>query len=127
MRRLLLVFMIALLPLRALVGDAMAMTMVAAPAHGASHAEVEMGSAPCADHTAATVDAHDNAGHQAPSNDAGGMQAHSHDSCDLCNGPAMSQLLAGSRAATGAHGIKPSPVEPFVSFEPQRGIKPPIS
>lgn len=127
MRRLLLVFMIALLPLRALVGDAMAMTMVAAPAHGVAHAEVADGPTPCADHTVATMGAHGKAGDHAPASDAGVTEAHSHDSCDLCNGPAMSQFQAGSRHATGAHGIKPPPVEPFVSFEPQRGIKPPIS
>lgn len=127
MRRLLLVFMIALLPLRALVGDAMAMTMVAVPAHGASHASAAVGPEPCADHAAIATDSHGHSGHHAPASDAGGVQAHAHDSCELCNGPAMGQHLADARPAAGEHGMKPLAVEPFASSEPQRGVKPPIS
>lgn len=127
MRRLLLVLMIALLPLRGLVGDAMAMAIVMAPAHGAVHVGASASTMPCPDHTVHATDAHAPAEHPAASAQTTGTDTHAHGSCDLCNGPAMGHALPQAQAGAVQHGIAPGTIERFVSFEPQRGIKPPIS
>ncbi|MDP2742974.1 MAG: DUF2946 family protein [Hydrogenophaga sp.] len=127
MRRLLLVFMIALLPLRALVGDAMAVAMTTVPAaHGTQAAG--MGSPPCPDHAASVLPAQDAAhggGHHAESgvHDAD----HQHATCDLCNGPAMTHALPSQMPLAAEHSLHVVPVERFASSVPHRGIKPPIS
>jgi len=127
MRRLLLVFMIALLPLRALVGDAMAVAMTTVPAtHGTQAAG--MGSLPCPDHAAAVLPAQEvvhGSGHHAdtPGHDA----EHQHATCDLCNGPAMTHAVPLPISLAAEHGLHMAPVERFASSEPHRGIKPPIS
>ena len=86
MRHWFLVLMIALLPLRGWVGDAMAMEMLAQPAHagmvmdghGADHA----------DHHAAHDEQCDCSGH------ASADQAdHQHKACDVCNVPALANAV----------------------------------
>jgi hypothetical protein len=119
MRRLLLVFMIALLPLRGLVGDAMAVAMTSLPSHERAPS-VAMGATPCPDHAAAVQPAHDD-----PS--AHDDAEHQHAVCDLCNGPAMTRALPSDAQATPAHSLHVPPIEHFASSEPHRGSKPPIS
>jgi len=132
MRRLLLVFMIALLPLRGLVGDAMAVAMTTMPAQVGVQA-VAMGAMPCPDHVAVAVPVHDGAHgtslHGAAHGDhASGHDAtHQHAVCDLCNGPAMTRAVPPQIQAPPSHGLHVPPVERFASSEPHRGIKPPIS
>lgn len=112
MRHLLIALVIALLPLRAWVGDAMAITMqMPAPTHemvSASSAEA----APCADHAmdelAAPMD-------------------HQHNSCEVCHGPAMPLAVQMAQLPQAVHGVLPTPTERFTSSVPQPGIKPPIS
>jgi hypothetical protein len=114
MRRLLLAVMILLLPLRGLMGDAMAMSMLVMPAHESTPAAATA-SMPCPDH----ADPSDQA--------SSGSSEHSHTACDLCNGPAMSLSSPGHPWLPTVHGVNAGPVERFASSEPQRGIKPPIS
>lgn len=114
MRRLLLAVMILLLPLRGLMGDAMAMSMLAMPAHESASAAATA-SMPCPDHS----DPSDLA--------SSGSSEHSHTACDLCNGPAMGHFSPAQQALPTVHSVSAGPVERFASSEPQRGIKPPIS
>ena len=136
MRRLLLVLMIALLPIRGLVGDAMAMAIMTAPAHGATHVEASADTTPCLDHAADSdhsahsphaADAHAHAAHTATNDETPGTDVHAHGSCDLCNGPAMGHALPQAQVGAAQHGLAPGAIERFVSVEPLRGIKPPIS
>ncbi|MDR7153095.1 hypothetical protein J2W49_005075 [Hydrogenophaga palleronii] len=127
MRRLLLVFMIALLPLRALVGDAMVMAMTAVPAAHDTNA-AGMGNLPCPEHTAAALPGQD-AAHGSEHH----AETHGHDAddqhavCDLCNGPAMTHAMLAPTPLPAEHGLDVAPVARFASSEPHRGIKPPIS
>jgi hypothetical protein len=118
--------MIALLPLRGWVGDAMALerlahapeapTVVAALAHDC--------------HEATTPEANQHAMHEGvhgPTTDAEPASHHSHLSCDLCNVPALqpaTPLLAAERAP---HPLRVISQERFASVEPQRDRKPPIA
>lgn len=119
-RHLLFALLIALLPLRAWMGDAMAVSMM--PAGPPAHAPMAMVQQPCPDHTAAATatTGHDQAG---PAADAG----HQHPSCDVCNGPAMAQAAPADTARPLQRGLLASPAEHFASSEPRRGVKPPIS
>jgi hypothetical protein len=118
MRRLLLVFMIALLPLRGLAGDAMAVAMTSLPPHEGVPSAV-MDATPCPDHVAAVLPAHDDpSAHDAE---------HQHAACDLCNGPAMTRTLPSDAQPSPSHSLHVPPVEHFASSEPHRGSKPPIS
>jgi hypothetical protein len=117
MRHLLLALMIALLPLRGWIGDAMAMAMLAAPAHTMNQAAAT-DAAPCPDHALTS----DGAGTQ-----DGSTTDHAHKSCDVCNGPAMALSALAVPNVTPVHGMLAPPAERFASSEPQRGIKPPIS
>lgn len=117
MRHLLLALMIALLPIRGWMGDAMAMAMLAAPAHALNQA-ASTDAAPCPDH--------------AMPSDGTGMQDsstgdHTHKSCDVCNGPAMALSALAVPTVTPVHGRFTPPAERFASSEPHRGTKPPIS
>ena len=118
MRRLLLVFMIALLPLRGLVGDAMAVAMNSSPSHEGVPV-VAMDTMPCPDHAATAHPEHDDAS----AHDA----EHQHAVCDLCNGPAMTRTLPSDAPPAPSHGVQVPPVQHFASSEPHRGSKPPIS
>lgn len=116
--------MIALLPLRGWVGDAMAVALLAPPT--ATSAAI-----PC--HDTAPVAAAD--GHQAgamthSADPAGTSDGPSHggcNACDVCHGPAITQAV---------HPVSDSPrtqvqlavsSEAFDSALPQRGNKPPIA
>lgn len=112
MHHLLIALVIALLPLRAWVGDAMAITMQmpSPPTVAASMASVD--AAPCPDHA----------------NDASAASMdHQHTSCEVCHGPAMPLALQVSLETQVVHGVLAPPSERFTSSVPQPGIKPPIS
>jgi hypothetical protein len=109
--------MIALLPIRGWMGDAMAVAMLAAPAHAMNQA-ASTDLPPCPDH--------------AMGSDAAGLQDdngsdHAHKSCDVCNGPAMALAIPSVPALAAMHSVLVPPAERFASTEPQRGVKPPIS
>ena len=121
MRHFLIALMIALLPVRGWVGEAMAFSMPGGPAATASHAG-------CPDHAA-------------PAQAAGMLEAlapladnsttddgsHQHNACDVCNGPAMatSRPALGTQPVTHIHHT--ARLERFASSEPRQGVKPPIS
>lgn len=110
MRHWLLILLIALLPLRAWAGDAMAVAMPSTPGTAAHCAEHP----PAAD-TSAQADA-----------SADDQQTHA--LCDVCNGPAMT---AGTHPNPTAAPLPQALVAPgrsdFVSAVLQRGHKPPIA
>lgn len=138
MRHLLLALMIALLPLRAWVGDAMAVSMLGHPAAmavaDAAHTQVDLdcpdhademhtslASAPAMDHTAHDRGTHPGeATHPDPSH-------HQHSACDVCNGPALVMVSFGTVTAAQTHTQLIPPTERFASIALQQGIKPPIS
>jgi len=121
--------MIALLPLRGWVGDAMALERLAhapeAPAVVAALAH------DC--HEAAAPEASSNAMH-AMHADSHGQAAepdqashHSHLSCDLCNVPALHPPVPMLATDTAPHPLRVISREHFASVEPQRDRKPPIA
>lgn len=122
MRHWFLVLMIALLPLRGWVGDAMALEMLvqsahatmAMDSHGAHQADQHAMSADhcaCDEHASASQDSVD----------------HQHSACDVCNVPALATALPGLQTPPGEHGQLVRSAERFASSEAQRGVKPPIS
>jgi hypothetical protein len=123
MRHLLLALLIALLPIRSWMGDAMAVAMLAAPAHvmeqAASGTDHTMG----ADHAMGTE--------HVMTGDTTGMQdsgsEHTHKSCEVCNVPAMALAIPAAPTLAPQHGVLVPPAERFASSEPHRGTKPPIS
>ncbi|MGE0097714.1 MAG: hypothetical protein AB7S86_05135 [Hydrogenophaga sp.] len=118
MRHLLLALLIALLPLRAWVSDAMAVSMIAAaPVHEAM-ATGQADATPCPDHLMAGQDM------DSSSADDG---SHEHSACDVCNGPAMSLSSQAALALTVAHGQIVGSPERFASLSVPAGTKPPIS
>jgi Protein of unknown function (DUF2946) len=121
MRHLLLALLIALLPIRSWMGDAMAVAMLAAPAHAMNQT--------ASDHAMDT--GHDVGSEHAMMGDHVGMQdnggEHTHKSCEVCNGPAMALAIPAVPTLAPLHGVLVPPAERFVSSEPHRGTKPPIS
>jgi hypothetical protein len=119
MRHWFLVLMIALLPLRGWVGDAMAVEMLTMPVH-ASVAMDEHGADPDHDHCACDE-------HAQHAQHAGGSTDHQHHACDVCNVPALATAVPALQPLPGVHRQLTPPAERFASSEAQRGIKPPIS
>lgn len=118
MRLLIIACLLAILPLRGWVADAMALSQLLLPTHSASL------QAPCPDHAA--MASHDGAlAVTADTTDA--PPAHSHASCEVCHGPAM---LVNAPPVLSP-GVQASPVITravrFVSSEAERRIKPPIA
>jgi hypothetical protein len=112
MRHLLLAILVAMLPLRAWVGDAMAVTMLAPSSSHESMVMAPMEDAPCADHAmGASTDTAD----------------HQHQSCDVCNGPAMTVSLPVDLLLSSAHGVLAVPAKRFASLALHPVTKPPIS
>jgi hypothetical protein len=126
MRHLLLALLIALLPIRGWVGDAMAVAMLAPPAHSMNQAAQADAAPPCPDHAAPAASAALH-GEAAADQHADAGSDHSHSSCDVCNGPAMALSAPAQLALARAHGLRVPPAAHFASSEPHRGIKPPIS
>jgi hypothetical protein len=125
MRHIVLALMIALLPVRGWMGDAMAVAMLAAPVQTMTQT-AHTTAMPCPDHAKATPAAgavHDGMAEAGDGSDS----HHAHQSCDVCNGPAMAHRAGTAVTATPVHGVLAPPAEHFASSEPRRGIKPPIS
>lgn len=130
MRALWIALLIALLPLRGWVGDAMAVSMIATPA---SAAAASPAGADCP-HAAAS------AGHHAePAPDTGaliatdtadGHQDHTspgaHLLCDVCNVPALSTGSQPDPDAHVTHGLRIERKQAFASLAPRHLVKPPI-
>lgn len=123
MRHLLLALLIALLPIRGWMGDAMAVAMLAAPAHTMHQTASDT------DHAMDT--GHDMGNDHAMTDDHADVQdsgsEHTHKSCEVCNGPAMALSIPAVPTLSPQHGVLVPPAERFASSEPHRGIKPPIS
>ncbi|WP_332739501.1 hypothetical protein [Hydrogenophaga sp.] len=119
MRHWFLVLMIALLPLRGWMGDAMAVEMLTQPTHAtmASMAMDEHGADHDHDHCACDE-------HTASAEDVGD---HQHNACDVCNVPALAMTMPALQIPPMVHSQLAPPAERFASSEAQRGIKPPIS
>lgn len=120
MRHWFLVLMIALLPLRGWVGDAMAVEMLAQPAHATMAMDGHV--ADHADHHATTED-HCACDGQA----AAGGADHQHNACDVCNVPALTMAVEDLHNPPTAHSQLVRPAERFASIEARQGVKPPIS
>lgn len=142
MRHLLFALLIALLPLRGWVGDAMALNVVH-PMPVGNSVVVEQAArhtGPAAHHAtdahsptpahagteaAASAQATGHAGCAGSSNDAG--QHDTCSACDLCNGPALVWTQAARDNAQLPHSRVAQASASFASSEPEPGIKPPIS
>ncbi|MEY4978162.1 MAG: hypothetical protein RLZZ352_432 [Pseudomonadota bacterium] len=129
MRHLLLALMIALLPLRAWVGDAMAVSMWGAVASPNAAAQ-----AACPDHahTSDTASAQQPAEHGAQPHAADSAHTaqhspHPHSVCDVCNGPVLPGVAQHSAAAAQVHARLTRPATRFASVALPQGTKPPIS
>ncbi|HAX22326.1 MAG TPA: hypothetical protein DCY64_18845 [Hydrogenophaga sp.] len=127
MRHFLVALMIALLPVRGWVGEAMAFSMQANPASPAAHAG-------CADHTPlpASLTAQPTPplfemASQAADAGTDDDGTHQHGACDICNGPAMAASASALLVLTAMHPQHASRVERFASSELLQGVKPPIS
>jgi len=154
MRTLFLALMIALLPVRGWLGDAMAIEMArhsmpaaSAPAASAAAVATEahcheaeagmaMDDAPAADNTPRTMHAMQHDAH--PAADAHGAHGDgdraSHQGCGTCTACQVCHSVAlggGDEAAGIAHGapqaVPAAPAARFASAEPAQGLKPPIS
>jgi hypothetical protein len=142
MRRWFVLLLIALLPLRGWVGEALAAPMLAQHvAAAAAHAQVHaQGEGHGAGHAHGTHDAHaamlhDCAGHT-PAHDAAAPQDGAAQdpgdcgtcaACQVCSAVALAVPSASTLVA--AFGLaRPAQAEPlFASAEPSQGVKPPIS
>ncbi len=114
--------MIALLPLRGWVGDAMAVQMLAQPAHGTL--AMDSHGADQADQNVMNGD------HCACDEHASVLQDsadHQHSACDVCNLPALAMAALDVQTPPTVRSELAQPAEPFASSEAQRGVKPPIS
>lgn len=121
MRHLFIAFLIALLPVRGWVGEAMALSMLTAP-NGLL--------ATCPDHAAppAAPTAEPMALVQASQQtDSAGEGSHTHSTCDICNAPAMAAPAPVLPALSASLPRHTSPVQTLASSELQPSVKPPIS
>ncbi|PKO26350.1 MAG: hypothetical protein CVU36_24805 [Betaproteobacteria bacterium HGW-Betaproteobacteria-9] len=127
MRHFLIALMIALLPVRGWVGEAMAFSMQANPASPAAHAGCPDHAPPSASLTGQlTAPSHEMA---SQATDAGTSDdgTHQHSACDICNGPAMAASATKLLTLTVMHPQHASRAERFASSELRQGVKPPIS
>lgn len=123
MRTWLMVLMIALLPLRGWVGDAMAFSMAMGHAdHGAS----VTATAPMPCH-ASPVEAADPGTHDGSAHGVAPEANHSHLLCDLCNGPALDAPWPWALTPSDPPGSLPPLSERFASQTARRDVRPPIS
>lgn len=135
MRHILLALLIALLPLRGWVGDAMAITLVSPAAaqqlvaelpdcmeHSAAlHAAIH---APPTDHS----DRHVHNDGTIPHHAAGADEpSHAHGSCEVCNGPAMALGWPTGAALPQPPALVIALSVRFASTVLPQGVKPPIS
>ena len=130
MRRWLWILMVALLPLRAWAGDAMALSMwsplaqagfVAAPCHGGDSGPASAEPAAMS-HQGAAAHAMADAGAQADEPAGNACSA-----CDVCLGAAMVLALSDAHAPKGLQRQAGFVAERFASADAQRAHKPPIA
>ena len=132
MRRWFILIMIALLPIRGWVGDAMAADMVTQRI--AALAQVSVTAQKPAD-TAADphADCHGKAAAHSPAAEAGTEAAipvtdcGSCTSCQVCHSVGMATGASATPLVTAPHAAPPLRGTHFASAEPARGFKPPIS
>lgn len=119
MRFWLIALMMALLPLRGWVGDAMALGAFTAP---------QTAAASCHE-TAVTAVADEalHADHGSSTDVSTPSDHHSHLACDLCNGPALASAVTGSADPQAAPSARAAGAERFASLDPRPGHKPPIA
>jgi hypothetical protein len=127
MRALWIALLIALLPLRGWVGDAMAVAMIPAPAqHSAPTAQAGdtdcPHAAPAVQPVAAAVDA--TASH---TDHTAHGDASAHLLCDVCNGPVLGTAAAPAAAVADGHGPHIERKQAFASLAPRHVVKPPIA
>jgi hypothetical protein len=139
MRHFLLALMIALLPVRGWMGDAMAMalvthhgsaTLVSAATTAAEHHAAATEPSHCAGHAEHAVQGHvpHDIHHGVDDHHAvAGESPHQHTACDVCNGPAMAQNGVQAITLPQQHSVQLSRAVPFASTVLPQGIKPPIS
>lgn len=135
--------LLALLPLRGWVGDAMALSMLAAGGHAAPAAFVADAQRHGADHAAHTAPADPgdhtahaaHAGHTATApmadsatagaDDHGGPNAHL--LCEVCNGPVLNLPAPELACVPVEHPRLAERAQRFASLAPRQHTKPPIA
>lgn len=127
MRHFLIALMIALLPVRGWVGEAMAFSMQANPASPAAHAGCPDHAPPPASLTAQPKPPLFEMVNLAADADTTDDGTHQHGACDICNGPAMTASATALLTLTAVHPQHASRIERFASSELSQGVKPPIS
>ncbi len=139
MRRWLLVLMIALLPVRGWVGDAMASEMAGAQLNAinsiVAHADSTRATAGFATQSGAEshADCHGQAALAAAPDDAAQPLEHSTQdcgsctACQVCHTVALAAPDASATPVQRHHGTPPAAGQPFASAVLARGFKPPIS
>lgn len=137
MRRIFVIVLVLLLPLRAWVGDAMAMQMAlpGGTAHAAAAAQPQHGAVP--HHHADTADDHrhdtptamaaDCAEHTGVDTSGNDTHCQTCTMCQTCHTVAITAAPMDLPAAHGVRSLPPRATESFVSAEHARGLKPPIS
>lgn len=130
MRAVWIALLIALLPLRGWVGDAMALSML----QGMDGQPAQLSSAEPCPHAgqaspAMQAEAQDGAAHLGMHGEGAPEAGSGHDHlvCDLCNGPALQAGMAGApreELAPGPHVVR---AERFASLAPRHHHKPPIA
>lgn len=129
MRVFLIALVIALLPVRGWVGDAMAVSMAASATSMAAEApcpHAATGGQPHHVADAPVASSHDHAGMDTaePAHDA---SHHGHLVCDVCNGPALHTPGTVAPAGHFSHGVHIERAERFASLAPRHAHKPPIA
>ena len=120
MRVFFIALLIALLPVRGWVGDAMAISMAGLP-DGQPAMVVKAVADAGHDHHAG-MDHGDHA-----DDDMATADAHSHSACDVCNGPVLTVSDTSPALVRAVHALHADRVEAFASSLPRAGHKPPIS
>lgn len=119
----LIALMIALLPLRGWVGDAMALSMVVGHA-GTDMQTVAPVQMPC--HTTSAQMA-DHAHPDRATHDTTAGSGHGHLLCDLCNGPVLDAQWLWAPVSSEPPVLLPASSERFASQTVRRNVRPPIS
>ncbi|MGC4397268.1 hypothetical protein [Hydrogenophaga sp. T2] len=137
MRAVWIALLIALLPLRGWVGDAMALSMFEARGHGAT-AVVATADAVIAPHDQRPHEHHDHRDHGSPhaapaladapaDNDHGPAGAQAHLLCEVCNGPVLSPPASAVAVTAIEHAPRVERQQRFASLAPRQPTKPPIA
>ena len=118
MRRFIVLLMIALLPLRAWAGDAMALQM-AGVAKTVAQVEASI-PAPCPMHASAPMASHHG-------DTTWQMPSSSCNACDLCLPMAELATVELAASSTAQHVMRPAPAVASLGIAPPPQAKPPIS